>query len=240
MTILIVVNDPKKWPFDIPDVEVVEARSYLTKPEYSELRTAKVFNLCKSYRYQTIGYYVSLLAEARGHKPQPSVATIQGMKSRDMIRLVSNELDKLMQTSLSRISSDKFTLSVYFGRNLAKRYDRLSLHLYNLFQSPLLRAQFVKNNDHWSLRNVSTIAANEIPKSHADFVARVAAEHFAGRRSRVRRKTPARYDLAILRPSEAELLQDEKALEKVRQGCRATGYSHGICNERRLRSNPRI
>ena len=215
MSILIVVNDPKKWPFEIPDVEVVDAQSYLTKPAYSEVKSAKVFNLCRSYRYQTTGYYVSLLAEARGHKPQPSVSTIQGMKSRDMIRLVSNELDKLMQTSLGRVTADKYTLSIYFGRNLAKRYDRLSLQIYNLFQSPLLRAQFVRTNDHWSLRSVSTISAKEIPPSHAEFVTTVAAKHFAGRTARIKRKTPARYDLAILHdPEDKEPPSDNKALEK--------------------------
>lgn len=215
MTTLIVVNDPSKWPFDIPDVEIVEARRYLTDPYYSELRLAKVFNLCRSYRYQATGYYVSLLAEARGHKPQPSVETIQGMKSHDMIRLVSNELDKLIQTSLARISSSQFTLSIYFGRNLAKRYDRLSMHLYNMFQSPLLRAQFVKSNDRWSLKSVSTISASDVSATHADFVTRVAAEHFAGRRARIRRKTQARYDLAILYdPNEPEPPSNEKALAR--------------------------
>ena len=147
MSILIVVNDPREWPFEIPDVQVVDARSYLTKTEYSEMRSAKVINLCRSYRYQTTGYYVSLLAEARGHKPQPSVSTIQDIKSQAMMRLVSGELDELMQKSLSRIQSDKFTLSIYFGRNLAKRYDRLALQLFNMFQSPLLRAQFGRDKD---------------------------------------------------------------------------------------------
>src|SRR5690606_29024150 len=45
VAILIVVNDPRKWPFNIPGVEVVDARSYLTKPQYSDMRSVKVFNL---------------------------------------------------------------------------------------------------------------------------------------------------------------------------------------------------
>lgn len=216
MAVLIVVNDPKQWPFEIPEVQVVDARSYLTRPEFSDLRTAKVFNLCRSYRYQTVGYYVSLLAEARGHKPLPNVSTLQDLKSQVMMRLVTNELDELIQKSLSRIHSDKFTLSIYFGQNMAKRYARLSLQLFNIFQSPLLRAQFSRDKDqHWQLRSVSTIAANGIPASHRDFVAAVAARHFIGRGTRVRRKSPARYDLAILRnPAEQQPPSNEKALDK--------------------------
>ena len=53
MPILIVVNDPKDWPFQIPGVEVVDARSYLTRPEYSDMRGVKLFNLCRTYRYQS-------------------------------------------------------------------------------------------------------------------------------------------------------------------------------------------
>ncbi len=78
MRILIIANSQKEWPFRIPDVDVVDAWTYLTQPEFSELRSVKVFNLCRSYRYQTVGYYVSLLAEARGHKPLPSITHAAG------------------------------------------------------------------------------------------------------------------------------------------------------------------
>jgi hypothetical protein len=54
-------------------VDRVAAREYLTDPKFSENRRSRVFNLCRSYGYQTVGYYVSLLATARGHKPLPSV-----------------------------------------------------------------------------------------------------------------------------------------------------------------------
>ena len=80
MSILIVTNVRKDWPAEVQNAEVVDARAYLTDPKYSELRGAKIFNLCRSYRYQSSGYYVSLLAEARGHKPLPSVTTIQDLK----------------------------------------------------------------------------------------------------------------------------------------------------------------
>src|SRR4051812_26977163 len=195
MPILIVVNNTSEWEFEIPDVEVVDARTYLTKPEYGDLRGVKLFNLCRSYRYQTLGYYVTLLATARGHKPSPNIVTVQDMKSQTVVRFVSDDLDELIQKSLAPIGSEKFTLSVYFGRNVARRYDRISLHLFNLFQSPLLRAQFVRNGK-WQLRNVAPIPLGDIPRHHLNFVAEVASEHFAGRRPTVKKRAPAKYDLA--------------------------------------------
>jgi glutathione synthase/RimK-type ligase-like ATP-grasp enzyme len=225
VAVLIVVDNPAKWPFAITGVDVVEARSYLTRPDYSEMRGIKLINLCRSYSYQTSGYYVSLLAEARGHKPLPSVTTIQDMKSQAFVRLVSDDLDDLIQRSLSPIQSEKFTLSIYFGRNMARRYDRLSLRLFNLFQAPLIRVQFARNGK-WTIRSVAAIATNEVPESHAEFLVDAATEHFAGRGRRSPRRVRARYDVAILyNPRESNPPSDDKALRKFERAGAALGLS---------------
>jgi len=212
--ILIIANSQKDWPFRIPDADLVDAWSYLTQPQYSELRGVKVFNLCRSYRYQTVGYYVSLLAEARGHKPLPSIITLQDLRSQAMMRSVSEELEDLIQHSLGPIQSERFTLSIYFGRNLAKRYERLSLHLFNLFQSPLLRVQF-KHYKKWQIRSVATIAANDVPEGHWPFVVEVARQYFEGRRGAQKKRARTRYDLAILHnPDELEPPSGPDALKR--------------------------
>ncbi len=214
MTTLIIVEVLKNWPLNLPGVEIVTARSYLTDPSYSTLRRVKVFNLCKSYRYQSAGYYVSLLAEARGHKPVPRLVTIQDMKSQTMVRFVSDDLDALIQKSLAPIQSDKFVLSIYFGQNLAKRYDRLSAQLFKMFQAPLLRAQFVYQKK-WVLQSINPIAGSEIPDSHRPFVFEVASEFFSRQRQRIAKKPPTRFDLAILHnPDEKESPSNDRALRK--------------------------
>jgi len=226
MTILIVTNTHKDWPAQIENVEVVDARSYLTDPAYNERRNVKLFNLCRSYRYQSTGYYVSLLAEARGHKPWPNVANIQDLKTHAMVRMVSDELDELIQRSLGAIKSDKFTLSVYFGRNLAKRYDQLSLRLFNQFQLPMLAAEFAREQDLWQLRRISARSANEVPQHHWPFVIASANEHFSGRRGSLKKTTRARFDMAILHnPDDAEPPSNEKALRKFIKAAGALGIA---------------
>jgi glutathione synthase/RimK-type ligase-like ATP-grasp enzyme len=215
MPILIVVNNPKDWPLEIPGVDVVASRAYLTDSRYSTLRGAKVFNLCRSYRYQSLGYYVSLLAEARGHKPMPNVTTMRDLRSQTLVRFVADDLDELMQKSLAPLRSDTFMLSIYFGRNLAKRYERLSVHLFNLFQAPLLRVQFVRQQQKWQLQRVDPIPASEIPADHRPFVVEVASEHFAGRRWSPPKRKAWRYDMAILYdPAEALPPSDGPALQR--------------------------
>lgn len=217
MPSLIVVNNPDRWPFDIqgPGVEVISARSYLVDPRYIDQRKVRVYNLCRDYRYQSVGYYVSLLAEARGHRPQPSISTIQDIKSPVVSRILSEDIDDLIQKSLAPIKGEQFTLSIYFARNLAKTYDRLSQQLYNQFQSPLLRAHFVKRDERWELQDISTISASDIPENHRDFVTNVAREFISGRRPAITRKTPPRYHLGILYDAhEAHKPSNEKAIQK--------------------------
>ncbi len=223
MSKLIVVDNPRDWPLDIPGVDVVSARDYLTDPAYGEGRSVKAFNLCRSYRYQSLGYYVSLLAEARGHKPLPRVSTMEDLQSQNLVRLLTEDLDGLVQKSLAPIKSDSFELSIYFGRNVASRHEALSRQLFSRLQAPLLRAHFERHRDRWRLRSVRAIAASDIPAPHHDFAVEAATAYFTGRRRRSPRRPPPRFDLAILydpdnpeRPSNPRALQHfEKAGEDV-------------------------
>ena len=225
MSVLIVTDDRRRWPFEIPNVEMVTAWSYLLEAKHGGARGLKVFNLCRSYKYQSTGYYVSLLAEARGHRPLPSVTTIQDLKSPAMVRLISSDLEELISKSLATIQSNRFTLSVYFGRNVAKRYQRLSQHLFNLFPAPLLRAQFSKQKDKWQLRTIAAIAANDIPETHRNFVVQAAQAYFAGRYASVRKRN-ARFDLAILyNPAEPTPPSNEKAIQKFLRAAQKAGFA---------------
>jgi glutathione synthase/RimK-type ligase-like ATP-grasp enzyme len=225
---ILVVENPANWPLNIPDVEVVAARSYLTDRHYSSLRRTRVVNLCRSYRYQSLGYYVSLLAQARGQKPIPSVATIQDLKTQTLLRIISDDLDESVQRSLAPIKSKDFTLSIYFGRNVAKRYDRLSSSFFRLFEAPLLQVRF-RRGDCWEVRDISLRALSEVPEYHRTFIVKAAQEYLTGRRTRVPRKTASRFDLAILWDSRQESqASDEKAVRRFVAAAEGLGISAEI------------
>lgn len=212
---IIIVDHPQDWPLDLPDVQVVSGKEYLTSEAFKKQRNVKVFNMCRSYKYQSIGYYVSLLASARGHKPVPSVATIQDMKSQAIVKLASDEIDELIQKSLHDLTSDEFVLSIYFGKNLAKKYDRLSAQLYRMFHAPFVRAHFHRENGKWGLRKVGPISAKEIPESHHDEVVGFAKEYFAGKRSGLAKRPDIRYSIAILlNPEEVLPPSNEGAIKR--------------------------
>lgn len=225
MRTIVVVDDPKDWPSLIPEVEVVRARDYLTLPEWSAARGLRVFNLCRTYRYQSSGYYVSLLATARRHRPFPDLLTVLDMKSRAFVRGVSEELQELIDRTLAPIRSPRFTLSVYFGKNLAKRYDRLSLKLFQLAPAPLLRAHFRRDDDTWVLSSLGPVPAREIPDAHRAFAAEAAAAYFARPRYHSPAKRTSRYDLAILHdPAEELAPSDPRALKRFERAAEELGF----------------
>lgn len=224
MYLLVVVDNPKLWPLDIPNVEVVQARKYITEETFTRIGDARVFNLCKSYKYQSTGYYVSLLAAARGHKPIPDVSTIRDLQFPTIVRLASETLDEEIQKCLADHKGGTFTLSIYFGRNLAKRYDRLCLELFNLFRAPLLRAHFVKEDDRWQLQNIGPITVSEVPESHHGFIVVVASEFFRGRHRRVRPRSQPVFSMAILASAnDAHAPSNPRALDKFIEAAEQIG-----------------
>ncbi len=194
MSRLFVVNNPNNWPLQIPGVEVVSARAYLSDAEYSDIPNAKVFNLCRTYRYMSTGYYVSLLAEARGHRAIPSILTLQDMRTDALFRLRSEDLDELIQKSLSHLKAEKYQLNMYFGKTIVKRYARLARELFSYFEAPLLRAHFVFRKK-WELDQVYPIAVRDIPDWQRPFVVTAAGEYFLKLDRSPRRRKRFEYDL---------------------------------------------
>jgi len=214
METLVVVTHAGDWSLEVPGVRVVTAKSYLSDPEFSRLRRAKVFNLCRHYRYQTFGYYVSLLAEARGHKAIPTVMTMQDLRSNALVRMASGELEDVITKNLAGIPGDRFTLDIYFGQTPSAGRERLAARLFRFFPAPLLRATFSRNAQ-WELHNVTALSTSAIPDEHNDFALAAGSAFFARRLRSTERRTPARYDLAILfDPSDPIAPSDARALEE--------------------------
>ena len=89
MSAILVTENVRRWPLRFEGAEVVSARDYLVGGEWAGRRGLRVYNLCRTYGYQTLGYYVSLLAAARGHRPFPTVETLQDLRLSPVVRLRS-------------------------------------------------------------------------------------------------------------------------------------------------------
>lgn len=226
MRALVVVENPGRWPLELEGAEVVPARAYLTEPRFAELKRATVYNLCRDYSYQSMGYYVSLLAQARGHRPLPSVGTLQTLANAAAVRTAAQDVDDRIRKALAPVPGPTFELPIYFGRTPVEGLDRLARALYSLFPAPLLRARFAfdEQDRAWELRSLRPLSARDIPDSERGFVTERAREHLArpGRDAQPKRET--RFDLGILwSADDADAPSDERAIARFRRACEGLG-----------------
>lgn len=221
---IIITTQPQLFQLNIQGVEVMSPRNYLTQSELGKEKNVRVFNLCNDYRYQSKGYYVSLLAEARGHNPIPNVKNIQDLKAPAIVKIVSDELDELIQKSFKKLKSKEFTLSVYFGHNVSRQYDKLSHELHKLFQAPFLRARFIFNKK-WILQGIKPISFSEIPEGHLEFLQEYARIYFQKKRYDKAKHTRYQYDLAILvNPEEKSPPSNKKAIARFTEVAEKMGF----------------
>ena len=110
---IILVENPTEWKPHFPKLPVVAAKDYLAKPEYSTGRSLRVLNLCRSYRYLSVGYYCSLLAEARRHRVIPSVCTLNDLSRKSIYSLDVEDLDDHVQQVLGK-PRPGFTATAFF------------------------------------------------------------------------------------------------------------------------------
>ena len=222
---IVIVNNPRSWKLDVPGVDVVSAKDYLTNHEFTTLKNLRVFNLCREYTYQSKGYYVSLLAEARGHKVIPNVKNIQDLKAPAIVKIVSDDIDALIQRSLRKLTGSEFVLSVYFGQNTSPAYLELSQELHRLFQAPFLRAKFVFKQK-WFIQSIKPISLDEVPEAHRDMVNQFAIDYFDKTRYTPAKADKYLYDLAILvNPEEKDPPSNRKAIQKFIAAAEENGFS---------------
>lgn len=222
---LVVVDDVADWCLDAPGVEVVSASEYLRRANAFDRPRTRVVNLCRSPRYQSIGYYASLLAEARGHRPLPPADALLELRSKSFVRALDEELAPQIQQALGSLTGPDFVLSVYFGRNVAKRYDRLSAAIHAAVRTPMVVARFTRDDDEWSLASIKALGLKDVPEHHRDAASEALRDLVAGRAPRGPKRTTGRFDLAILHdPEMGDVASCPKAIEQFVKAGEAVGF----------------
>jgi glutathione synthase/RimK-type ligase-like ATP-grasp enzyme/ribosomal protein S18 acetylase RimI-like enzyme len=213
---IIVINQPQKWTFNEINAKVISVKEYIGNPVYHSNSDYRIFNLCSSYKYQTYGYYVSLLASARGQRVLPSVTTIRDFRSLNIIRSVTTEIEELIATSLAKEKGNSFTLQIYFGQTTVRGFGKLAMKLHQLFEAPLFKVHFIKH-DTWIIKDIKVLNLNKFSEEEFALVNRFTQKYFEKKRFNKPFLTTYKYDIAILvNPEEKTPPSCAKALQKFK------------------------
>ncbi|MBN2164997.1 MAG: GNAT family N-acetyltransferase [Marinilabiliaceae bacterium] len=194
---IIVINKPHHWQFRDVNANIVSVKDYINDIKYSTANNIRVFNLCTSYQYQSYGYYVSLLASARGQRVIPGVTTIRDFNNLGIIRSITTECNELLQSSLKSIKTNSFSIKIYFGQTTVRGLKKLAYKLYQLFETPLFEVNFIKD-EVWMIKKIHPLTLSKITETEFDIVNNFAQKYFDKKRFNRTRLQSYKYDLAIL------------------------------------------
>jgi glutathione synthase/RimK-type ligase-like ATP-grasp enzyme/ribosomal protein S18 acetylase RimI-like enzyme len=213
---LVVIEQPYSWQQTDIKATVISVKDYINNPLYQNNASFRVFNLCSSYKYQSYGYYVSLLASARGQRVIPSSSTIKDVQIANVVQSLSFDLIDMVNRVLSRETETSLSLNVYFGQTEIGKYKTLAAKLFQIYEIPLFTITFIKY-EKWIIKNIKVLTYKALSDNQSDFFYNAAQKHFNKKRYNFPKLSNYKYDIAILiDPFEDYPPSNKEALEKFR------------------------
>jgi glutathione synthase/RimK-type ligase-like ATP-grasp enzyme len=217
--IIVIVEKLKDWNSYFPVEQLMTPQDYLVNwdeslhsSKHSDGRI-KIINLCRNYKYQSNGYYCSLLAEARGHSVIPSIKAINDLSKSFFYSLQTEDLDLDLQKAFKgQSTTESFTISIYFGKTEKEQLQDVARQIFDLFAAPILHVDF-EWDKKWEIKSIRAGSLNALTPVDEDKFATSLDEYSNKIWRKPKAKKKFRYDLAILHnPNEAMPPSDKKAL----------------------------
>ena len=229
---VVVVDREKDFKWPNHGYRVITARDYITQPELAAGRV-RAINLCRDFSYLSIGYYCSLLAEARGQKVIPAVEVLLELNWKRLYKSAVPELEELFNRALAPGAEDEFkTLHFFFGRSQDERLKDVARRLFDLFRCPILGVD-LRYRRGWQVRNLGTIPLRELPAELEDAFLDGLDRYTRSQWRQPTRRAAAKYTIAMLHDPEEKLPpSDKRALDKFIEAGRALGSSVELITRR--------
>jgi len=197
---MIVADRLSDLPAAVSGYPSMTARDYIMLPRATRRSAPKILNLSRSYGYQTLGYYCSLLAEARGHKVVPTVSTVLELARHSSYVHALAELEDTLNRTIRRLADPptaSFRLIACLGHADDPRFARFARQLFDWFRCPILEV-FVKAGDPFRVRKLAPVAITELGEEGKALLAAAIEAHFRQPWKSPKAKAPPRFTLAVL------------------------------------------
>ena len=220
-----VLEDPKDFPWGGLGRRVVSAREYIqTAPRIP--KRARIVNLCRDYGYMGLGYYVSLLAEARQDRIIPAVESMLDIGWKRIYARALPELNEELNR-LARKDADfpaVLEITVCFGRTDDSRLKDFAEHVFDAFRCPILVVSVEKKREGWRIQDVDVKALKRLSEEERTLFVQ-GLDAYTKRAPRLAKGArPPKYTLAVLHdPREALPPSNRKAFERLEKVAQPMG-----------------
>ncbi|MBN8414469.1 RimK family protein [Halomonas denitrificans] len=231
----IVVDRQRDWQPYHPSDDVIDAETYLASAATSG--SEQVINLCADLGYLGTGYYVSLLAQARGARVIPTVDTLNTLRRKSTTDMqlegLAPLLEDLGKVAASQQLGDTIDVTIFFGECDAAPLAKIARRLFERLPCPLLEARLTRQGHSYRLARLRPLALSRLKEHEQDTFARALNRHSlkVWRTPRARRRY--RFDLAMLVNPEERLPPSNKgALKRFIRAGRRQGINVSLITHR--------
>ena len=239
----IVVDRQRDWQPYHPSDDVIDADHYVDAADIADAKatsgatSAQVINLCSDLGYLGRGYYVSLLAQARGARVIPSVDTLNSLRRKSTTDMqlegLTGLLDELSRPAAVERLGDDVHFRVLFGECVEPLLARVARRLFERLPCPLMEARLNRTAQGYRLVRLRPLALGRLHEDEQDAFARALNRHSLKiwRTPRARRRY--RFDLAMLIDPEENLPPSNKgALKQFIRAGRRQGINVSLITHR--------
>lgn len=204
---LIVVDNPKDFPNSETPHKVITTRDYLTRPNLFQGTRPKMINLSRSYVYQGLGYYCSLLAEARRHRVIPTVETMLELSRKELYQHALPELEDELNKAVAKgwqAPAGQSRLLVCFGRAEAPHLAAFARLIFDWFRAPILEVTLTPGE--WvKIRRIRAVNCTDLEDDETAFMRHALESHTRGQWREAKERSVARYSIAVLHDPNEQL-----------------------------------
>jgi glutathione synthase/RimK-type ligase-like ATP-grasp enzyme/gamma-glutamyl:cysteine ligase YbdK (ATP-grasp superfamily) len=146
---------------------VVTANEFLTGGARWARPRATVVNLCRSLRYLSKGYYVSLLAAARDQRALPGVETLRQLGERAVLLRQLEEADVPTAGAPPGAgkAAERVRVACCLGTAVDARHQRIAAAVYRIFPVPLLELRLVAAGKGWAVEDVEPLSLADLDEA---------------------------------------------------------------------------
>ncbi|MFN3700750.1 MAG: RimK family protein [Alphaproteobacteria bacterium] len=165
---VIVTDRTKLLDKSISDLQVIMTPQDFIAQKNIEKRVnkdTKVINLSGRYDYLSKGYYVSLLAEARGAQCIPNVSNIIALNWKKNYEFSFPELNTLLEKCYDEPFSEPLirTYTAFFGRHTDPKIEPVARRLFDLFRFPIISFEIkFTQAGKWAISKIDTPSFNSL------------------------------------------------------------------------------
>lgn len=197
---------------------IVRAQDYIANqlpPKIATKSNLRVINLCSDYSYLKMGYYCSLLADARGHRCIPGTSDIVHTNWKRIHKYSLPELESVLNHDAENKELEHEAY-FFFGRTESEILQHFGSKLFDVFRLPMMKVTFVHKDHKWKIKEVEALSLSDLGDKAQLF--NESLSKYTGSYWSKKKKLQDKYWLAILyNPEDPMPPSNARALKKFIQ-----------------------